>query len=211
MRLVSAVLATALSTLTAEAHFYFILPAETGESAKLVLSNEAKIDAQADPGPAELFTVMPSGRIAPGGAGFLKIEGVSSGAQTLTVAPPQRVSQTNYPEPTLVIHDARWQLAPSAVAAPSEGLALSCYPGGGGTLFAVTLNGKPIAARLTISAPGLKRPVVIQTGPDGLSSTFMQKGLLSAHATLGEAKPGEHKGQKYKQIRRYSTLTTMVE
>ena len=192
----------------ADAHFYFILPPADGEPAKLVYADTAKVDKDADPGAAELFSVPAPARLAPGGAGYLTIAGIPAGTTELAVAPAKHVSLTNFPHPTLVIHDARWQAAPTAGQSTTAGLALTCHPAGGGTVFAATLAGKPVAAVVTVSAPGMPRPVTVETGPDGLTRSFAEKGLLSARAGYTEAKPGEYKGQKYQQVRHYATLTT---
>lgn len=195
----------------AHAHFYFVLPALNGEPAKLVLSDTAEVDKDADPGPAESFTLPAPVKLIPGGAGYLSVDGIPPGADSLTIAAPKRVSQTNYAVPTLVVHDARWLVKPSGTAGAKDGLSLSCDTLDGGTVFTTHLNGKPVAARVTVAVPGAKRPVTSQTGPDGRTRAFAEKGFYSARATLAEAKPGEYKGQPYQQVRHYTTLTTTAD
>lgn len=194
----------------AHAHFYFVLPPDSGEPARLVYANEARVDRAAEPGGAESFTVTAPARLVPGGPGYLNIEG-HSGVATLSVAPAPRVSQTNFAVPTLIVQEACWQPTPSVPQTARAGLALSCHSSGSGTIFAVTLAGKPVAARVTVTTPGLKRPVVVQTGADGLTRSFPEKGFLSARASLTEPTRGEHKGQKYGQVQHYATLTTTSE
>jgi N-acetylneuraminic acid mutarotase len=76
----------------------------------------------------------------------------------------------------------------------------------GSIRFKLLGRGKPVAdADVTVLKPD-RTKAKVKTGKDGLTEAVEGSGRYGAWARYTEAKPGEHDGKKYTEVRHYATL-----
>jgi uncharacterized GH25 family protein len=122
---------------------------------------------------------------------------------------------TKVEKPSILVYHPKAVMAgvTATDATIGEKAALEIVPftAGGKTRFQLLAKGQPVAdAEGTVMmADGKKEPV--KTNKEGFTEGFSGAGRFAAYLKLVEAKPGEHEGKKYDEIRHYATLVVDVK
>jgi hypothetical protein len=202
----------------AHAHFPFIVPDESGASAKVVFSDSLEPDPAVKieklDGTKLFFRESGSTKNTPlewkkGEACYevkLPGKGTAFGVTEYGVlqkgdAKPFRL--VYYPKS--VVGDAG-----KAIGDPLKVEIVSAVEGGK-VRFQVLAAGKPATeVEATVMLPGDTKQAV-KTDKDGFTPAFDKKGRYGVQARVSEAKAGEFAGKKYEEVRSYATLVTDVK
>ncbi len=212
-------------TMSAQAHYFFVLPAEQPQAPlRLILSDGPQVDAaaQVDPGSAKFQAVGPAGQatplqLQPGGEGWLALP-VSADVKEVFGIIEYGVVLRGEPEPVLIVHHSRAVLASLKPGESAPGphndqpLEVSPVVRSGRAAFRVTASGKPLgAAGVVVYAPEEKRPRAVKTDADGVTPAFERAGTYAARSWWTEDRAGEFQGRPYKQVRHYATLVVRYD
>lgn len=209
------------SAALARAHFVFVVPDAQGQRANVILSED--LDADEDVKVSELENLALSIKASDGAETPAKIESRDSGFVAALPGAGSRVvhgtvewgvTRRGKAEPFLltyhpktILGDAFDQRSAVGSAAPVEIVPLGKA---GEVKFQVIAGGKPLPnAEVNLILPDGSRKVV-PTDKEGATSAFAETGRYGAWARFFEDKPGERKGEAFKQIRHYATLVIDV-
>ncbi len=216
-RFLFATFAVALATLVAEAHFVFVVPDKTGSNASVVFSEDLEADdavaiakisglkltlrdaagkdipVSHKAGEHELVAALPGSgpRVAFGSIDYGVLEKGKSPPYLLAYHPKAVIGAV--PAKQLVIGE---KLPAELVPVVEKG----------SIRFQLLGRGKPMPdADVTVIKPD-RTKAKLKTGKDGSTPAIEGSGRFGAWARFTEAKPGEHGGKKYTEVRHYATL-----
>ena len=209
-----------LSIGRAEAHFFYLIPAETANELRLVLSDGPSVDREAS---FEPFTLgKPEGKSAAGSTQALTLKTISESEATVTlptndmsevsISVPYRVVQRGSTKSIFITHSATWAdpRVPAADPKNLKGLHIDTIARTGGFAFRVTNDGKPaVKMMVLVHQPSSKKVEMVRTDANGLTKTFTEKGLHAARVWEEHDAEGEYQGYRYQAIREYVTLCVM--
>ena len=209
--LITLVLATA-----AHAHFVFVVPDATGNSAKAVFSEDLEPDAAVDIAgiaPTKLYVRATGQGDAPiewkKGEHEFTFTIPGSGQRTVFGTTNYGVMQRGATKPFLLQYHPKSLIGDFGTFQPlGDAVPVEVIPEktNGAIRFAVLARGKPLAnADATILVPGEKAKKV-KTDDKGHTPEFKATGQYGVWARFAEPTAGEHGGKKYEEIRHYATL-----
>jgi uncharacterized GH25 family protein len=200
----------------AEAHFPFILPDEKGSSAKVVFSDTLETDANVNI--EKLANTKMMIRDARGkesvaewkkGEGFYSLAVPGSGNRVVYGVTDYGVLQKGDAKPFKLTYFSKAVIglatAKEAVIG-NQPLEVVAIGGGKKVKFRVLAAGKPLVeSEVTVILPdGAKKSSI--TNKDGETPEYEGAGRYGVYAKQILAKPGEHAGKKYDEVRNYATL-----
>lgn len=199
----------------ARAHFPFILPDDKGESAKVVFSDALEPDANVNIEKLEntKLTLRDAGGKESAvewkkADGFYAINVPGRGDRVLYGVTDYGVLQKGDAKPFKLVYYPKATIGTATAKPVGEKLALEVAAEGktGAMRFRVLAAGKPVAdAETTVILPnGMKKAVT--TDKEGYTPAYDAAGRYGVYAKHVEAKPGEHAGKKYDEVRSYATL-----
>lgn len=221
IRTLGAVAVLVLATLTAQAHFVFIVP-DAKDPAKviIVLSEELEPDDAVTMdrvGSLKLQVRDSGGKVAPAafekGKHSFQASIPGSGPQLVFGSVPYGVMQKGDAKPYLLAYHPKAFIG----AVPADGgkvssVAAELIPtvAPGKVKFQLLGAGKPVAdAEVTVLLPDGKKEKA-KTDKEGFTKEFAAAGRYGAWVRFVEAKTGELDGKKYDEIRHYPTLVLEV-
>lgn len=200
----------------AQAHFPFVIPEADGSKAIVVFSDTLEPDANVNIdklSPTKLKLRDSAGNDSAiewtKGDHRLLVTVPGSGTRVVHGTTDYGVLQKGEGKPFRLMYYPKAIVGPATPAATlGDKAVLEIVPVGaaGKTQFQVLAAGKPVAeCEVTVLVPGGGRKAV-KTGADGLTPAFEGQGRYGVVAKRFEAKPGEHAGLKYEEVRNYATL-----
>jgi uncharacterized GH25 family protein len=219
-RKIGAVLVGLVAAAAAHAHFPFIVPDETGQSAKVVLSDTLAPDPDVNIekiGNTKLTLRDSAGKES--ALDWKKIDGFyavnvpGSGDRLVYGATDFGVLQKGDSKPFWLMYYPKAAFG-NASAKPAGGkvaLEVVAEGGAGGKVrFQVLAMGKPLPeSEVTVLVPGGAKKAQ-KTDKDGYTAGFEGAGRYGVYAKRVEATAGEHAGKKFNEIRSYATLVCDV-
>jgi N-acetylneuraminic acid mutarotase len=214
-----ALVLTGLAVGQAAAHFVFVVPAESRETATVVFSESLEPDADVDDSPLAGLLLEAATDTAPPQP--LKV--VDTG-EVFSVELPEAVRQLrgrlDYgvmsrggSEPFLLVYHPKAVIGdPFAKAEEThdDGVQLSLVGRPGQARFVLRHDGKPVAdAAVRLVLPDGSEEELL-TDAEGATPAVAARGQLAAWARHFEATPGEHLGEAYGEIRHYPSLVVDV-
>lgn len=215
--LLAALLAAGLMAAIAQAHFVFIVPAQDGATAAVVLSEELAPDEEVDAGKlggAKLFARDAAGKDAPveykAGKHALTATLPGSGPRAVYGSVTLGVRQRGGDKPFLLVYHPKALVGavPAEKAGVGDKVPVELVPAaaGGKVRLKLVAGGKPVpGAEVTVLKPDGSK-VKAKTGADGLTEPVEGAGRFGAWARYAEPKGGELGGKKYEEVRHYPTL-----
>jgi uncharacterized GH25 family protein len=216
-RIIAATTVLALASLSARAHFVFVVPAQDGKSVRVVFSDDLEPDENVDIGKVaglKLTARTAGGKEAPVEC---KADKHHLTAEVKHADPVCVYGTVTYglmtrkdAKPTLLVYHPKAVFAgcDPKVALIGEKAALEVVPvsDAGKTRFRLLAQGKPVADAegSAILPDGTKEKV--KTDKDGYTPAFDAAGRYGVWLRHSEAKAGEHDGKKYEEVRHYATL-----
>lgn len=204
----------------ANAHFTFVVPEPDGASVKVIFSDDLKPDTNVNVekiGGTKLTLRDAAGKDTPlelkKGDGCYTATLPGSGPRVVFGTTEFGVSQKGDAKAFLLVYHPKALVGDVPAKAAAVGARLEVVPAGepGKPRFRVVADGKPAAeAEVTVMVPGSMKQMV-KTDKDGLTPAFAAAGRYGVFARWTEAKPGEHAGKKYEEVRHYATLVADVK
>ncbi len=219
-RVVVALVAVAVFGPAARAHFVFVVPEKSGETARVILSETLEVDEDIDPALVDRVELVT--RDGAGEEGALKL---AREGETRLVKLPAKMRGAIHgtlthgimkhgPKPFLVVYHPKacigYPFGSSArigEASPAE-LVPAGHPGA--ARFQLLAAGEPVAdAKVTILLPDGDVEEVV-TDDAGHTPTFKQAGRYGAWTRVVVPVSGEHDGDAYAEVRHYPTIVMNV-
>ena len=214
-RLIYASFAALMMTLTAQAHFVFVVPAANGSAVSVVFSDSLEPDENVAIEKIAALKLTVRNAANQDTAVTLKTDKHAltgslpgTGPRVVYGSIPYGVLAKGGAAPYLLTYHPKAIVGPVAERAAMVATPLEVLPiyTGGKIAFQVLATGKPVAdAEVTVTGPDDKKEKV-KTGPTGITQGFAGEGRFAVFAKNVEAKEGEHDGKKYSEIRHYATL-----
>lgn len=218
-RFLSTLLALAVGTAAAQAHFVYIVPAKDAKTAKVVFSDSLEADDA-----VSIDKIVPlklTARTAEGKDTAVELKkGEHCLNATIAGEPKVLFGTVNYglsvkgERPYLLVYHPKVVFAgcDEKIATLGEKAPVELVPvvAAGSVRFKVLVAGKPAGAVEVnvLKADGDK--VKLKTESDGLTAKVEGAGRYAAWAKSTELKEGELDGKKYSEIRQYATLVVDV-
>lgn len=205
----------------AQAHFVFVIPAQDGATAAVVLSEELAPDeavSAAKIAGAKLFVRDAAGKEAAvthtAGEHALTAALPGSGPRVVYGSVAYGVMRKGDAKPYLLAYHPKALVGrvPADKVAVGDKLPVEIVPvtAGGKVKFKLVADGKPVAgAEVTVLKPDGSKAKV-KTGEDGLTDPVEGSGRFGAWARYFEPKAGELGGKTYEEVRHYPTLVVDV-
>jgi len=203
----------------ARAHFPFIVPDEKGTSAKVVFSDTLDPDTNVNIeklANTKLMTRDAGGKDSVAewkrGDGFYSLA-VPGGTRVVYGVTDYGVLQKGDTKPFKLTYFPKAVIGTATAKEATIGkLPLEVVAIGGGkkVKFQVLAAGKPLAdSEVTVILPdGAKKTAT--TNKEGVTPEYDGAGRYGVYAKQIEAKPGEHAGKKYDEVRNYATLVCEI-
>jgi uncharacterized GH25 family protein len=203
----------------ARAHFPFIVPDEKGTSAKVVFSDTLEPDTNVNIeklANTKLMTRDAGGKDSVAewkmGDGFYSLA-VPGGTRVVYGVTDYGVLQKGDTKPFKLTYFPKAVIGTATAKEATIGkLPLEVVAIGSGkkVKFQVLAAGKPLAdSEVTVILPdGAKKTAT--TNKEGITPEYDGAGRYGVYAKQIEAKPGEHAGKKYDEVRNYATLVCDV-
>jgi uncharacterized GH25 family protein len=211
-----------LAVSVAQAHFPYIVPEADGSSAKVVFSDDLDPDKNVNIEKIDgtkLTLRDAAGKESPlawkKGDGCYVVGVPGSGPRVVYGVTDYGVLQKGDTKPYRLVYYPKAVIGGAAKAVGGMvKLEIVAEGDAGKTRFRVLADGKPTAdLEVTVMVPEsaklVKKPV--KTDKDGYTPTFAETGRYGVYAKFVEAKPGEHAGKKYDEVRNYATLVVEVK
>jgi uncharacterized GH25 family protein len=207
-------------TITAEAHFVFVVPdAKDATKALVVFSDDLNVDdavTMEKVGGLKLQVRDTGGKLTDAkievGKHSMAVAVPGSGTRVVFGSVPYGVMQKGDAKPYLLSYHPKAILG----AIPADGGKLGTAPelvpvaAAGRVKFLFLVSGKATAdAEVTVILPDGKKEKV-KTDHQGMTKEFTGAGRYGAWTRTTEAKSGEHGGKKYEETRHYATLVVDV-
>ena len=204
-----------VASITSQAHFVFVVPEGDGATARVLLSETLKADAEVDVGliaQTKLFLRNDTGRETPltlvrGEHSFTVSlaagqRGVVRGVADLGVTKTGSKRHLLVYYPKTIVGDAFDPQTRLGNAVPVE-----IIPSGapGAVRLQLVARGKPQSGQITVILPDGSQQMA-DTDDEGWTEVFSQRGQYGAWARSWEATPGERAGESYAEVRHYATL-----
>jgi len=214
-----ALLALAVGTAAAQAHFVYIVPAKDGKTAKVVFSDSLEADDA-----VSIDKIAPlnlTGRTAEVKDTAVELKkGEHCLNATIAGEPKVVFGSVNYglstkgDRPYLLVYHPKVVFAgcDEKIATLGEKAPVELVPviAAGSLRFKVLVAGKPAAAvEVNILKPDGEK-AKLKSESDGLTAKLDGVGRYAAWAKVTEPKEGEWAGKKYSEIRQYATLVVDV-
>lgn len=207
-----------------QAHFVWIIPDAAKNQARVVMSESPEADSPSlldKIAHTEVMVRRQNGRVETlklaKGDEALETQFAGEGAGTLAGVCRYGVLDKGTGGPFLLMYYAKAELprtdAAPPVHEPWDRLPLEIVtPQGPSGRHRVLWNGKPLAkAEVVVIQVGVGAQPAQDTDADGCFSFRASKpGVYGIRARHIDAKPGEHEGKAYKEVRHYSTLTLCI-
>jgi uncharacterized GH25 family protein len=207
----------------AQAHFPFIVPQGDGTTAKVVFSDDLDPDKNVNIEKLDgtkLTLRDAAGKESPlawkKGEACYVVSVPGSGPRVVYGVTDYGVLQKGDAKPFRLVYYPKAVIGGAAKAVGgSVKLEIVTAGEAGKTRFQVLADGKPAAdLEVTVMVPDSskkpeKKPV--KTDKDGFTPAFAETGRFGVTAKFVEAKPGEHAGKKYDEVRYYATLVADVK
>lgn len=209
-----------LATLTAQAHFVFVVPDAADPTKALVVFSDdlapdenvsidkisgLKLTCRQADGKESTIACKP-------GKHALMVEAPGSGPRLLYGSLPYAVMQKGEGKPFLLSYHPKAVIGPVSTSKLDLGvktLPVELLPIVTGTelRFKLVAEGKPVSnAEVTVIKAMDGNKTKVTTDQDGLTPPFPAKDRYGAWSKHTIAKPGEHDGKKYDEARHYATL-----
>ncbi len=218
-RMLGAAVVGLIAAAVAQVHFPFILPDDKGESAKVVFSDNLEPDTAVNI--EKLSGTKLTLRDASGkesavewkkGEGFYAVNVPGRGDRVIYGVTDYGVLQKGDAKPFKLVYYPKAAIGAATAKPIGEKLALEVVAEGktGALRFQVLAAGKPLAnAEVTVILPGGKKKAET-SDKDGYTPAYDSAGRYGVYAKHVDAKPGEHAGKKYDEVRSYATLVCDV-
>ena len=218
-RMIGAAVVGLFATAIAQAHFPFVVPDPKGESAKVVFSDTLEPDTAVNI--EKLSGTKLTLRAADGkesalewkpGDGFYAVNVPGTGDRVVYGVTEYGVLQKGDAKPFKLMYYPKATLVAASAGPIGNKLALevAAEAAAGKVRFRVLAAGKPVAdSEVTVMQPDGKKKAE-KTDKDGYTPAFDAAGRYGVYAKWVEAKPGEHAGKKYDEVRHYATLVCDV-
>ena len=221
MRYLVAATLLALAPLAARAHMVYLVPTADGAAAAVVFSDTLAADPKVSV--ARLHGLKLTARA---GAGQESPVELDKADHQLTAAKGIGNAKVVYGSvvygfaskaetPALLVYHPKY-VAPGVTgkeAAVGDKCALEIVPVtvGGKTRFQLLAAGKPVeGGEGSVTRPDGKKEA-LKTDKDGFTAAFEPTGRYAATLRHTEAKPGEHEGKKYAEVKHFATLVVDVK
>ena len=218
-RLLGAILTGLLAVGISQAHFPFILPDESGATAKVVFSDSLAPDADVKIEKLEstkLFVRDSGGKDVPiewkKGEACYEAKVPGAGSRSVFGITEYGVMQKGDSKPFRLVYFPKAVIGATGkpVGEPLK-VEIVLSMAGGKTRFQVLSGGKPAAeVETTVLVPEQAKQMV-KTDKDGYTPGYEAKGRYGVHARVTEAKGGEYAGKKYEESRYYATLVVDIK
>ena len=219
-RLLGSLTVGLLAAALAQAHFPFIVPDESGDTAKVVFSDSLAPDTAVNIeklSGTKLFLRDGGGKDVPldwkKGEGFYDVKIPGSGPRIVFGVTEYGVLQKGDAKPFRLVYFPKALVGGADGKALGDPLTVEIVPSSaaGKMRFQVVHAGKPVAdAEVTILVPGEGNKTA-KTDKNGFTPAYEPKGRYGVFARVTESKPGEHAGKKYDETRYYATLVMDVK
>lgn len=221
-RMLGAAVVGLVAVSVAEAHFPFIVPDRDGTTAKVVFSDDLDPDKNVNIEKLDgtkLTLRDATGKESPlmwkKGDSCYEVSVPGSGPRVVYGVTDYGVLQKGDAKPFRLVYFPK-AVVGGAAKPVGESVKLEIVAAGeaGKTRFQVLADGKPAAdLEVTVMVPEsaklVKKPV--KTDKEGYTPAFAETGRYGVYAKFVEAKPGEHAGKKYDEVRNYATLVVEVK
>lgn len=220
-RILGTLITGLLAVGVAHAHFPFILPDETGSSAKVVFSDALapdsavkidKIDS------TKLFVREAGGKKNvplewKKGESWLEAKLPGTGNRVAFGVTEYGVLQKGDAKPFRLVYLSKAVIGDPFAKAVGDPLKVEIVAAGkaGKTRFQVLSGGKPASDVETTIITADEKKHTAKTDAEGFTPAFEGKGRVGVHARVSEAKSGEFAGKKYDEIRTYATLVVEIK
>jgi Protein of unknown function (DUF3386)/Domain of unknown function (DUF4198) len=231
----AALVAFALTTTTARAHFVWLIPSPSSagkQTVQVIFSDSLQPD---DPellkkiAPTEMFCRGSDGKsesikkYTEGKADAYRADMPGKGPRAVGAVCRYGVIQRGQSEPYLLNYYAKTYIGHTGRDGADttahfhrgwDQLPLDIVPDKEKPAVQVLWQGKPLAdAEVVLLVPGVEKAVERKTDRNGLVAIDAPKaaGLYGIRARHVEPKEGEHDGKKYKEVRHYATFVTRFE
>jgi len=201
---------------SAQAHFPFIIPEAEGTKANIVFSDNLSPDTRVDIekiSATKLKLRDAIGKESPltmtKGENQYVVNLPGSGSRVIVGETDYGVLQQGESKPFRLLYHSKAIVGPAtAQAGLGKDAPLEVVPviAGGKTMFRVLSYGKPLANGTATILPEKGGKQTVKTDAEGLTPALEVPGRYGVSAKWFEAKPGEHAGLKYEEIRHYATL-----
>jgi len=219
LRVVAALLLGLMAGRPANAHFVFVVPAESGTSAKVVFSESLEPDDSVDDAP--LVGMSLQARVRDGrpqeltvvDAGEVCTVDVPKGARLLRGRLDYGVMSRGGSDPFLLVYHPKTVIGDAFArhaAEDASGVQLSLEGQPGEARFVLRNEGAPVpGADVRLVLPDGSEEE-LTTDENGATAAVASRGRLAAWSRYVEAKTGNHQGQAYTEVRHYPSLVVDV-